>query len=35
MKLGRTRVALLAFAALSASGCSIFKKGAPKTPVVG
>jgi len=26
---------LLAFAALSASGCSIFKKGAPKTPVVG
>ena len=35
MKLGRTRVALLAFAALSASGCSIFKKGTPKTPVVG
>jgi outer membrane protein assembly factor BamB len=36
MKLGRTtRVALLVFAALSASGCSIFKKGAPKTPVVG
>jgi len=26
---------LLAFAALSASGCSIFKKGTPKTPVVG
>jgi len=26
---------LLAFAALSAGGCSIFKKGAPKTPVVG
>jgi len=35
MKLGRTRVALLALAALSLSGCSIFKKGAPKTPVVG
>ena len=35
MKLGRTRVALLAFAALSASGCSIFKKGTPKTPVIG
>jgi outer membrane protein assembly factor BamB len=35
MKLGRTRVALLAFAALSASGCSIFKKSTPKTPVVG
>jgi outer membrane protein assembly factor BamB len=35
MKLGRTRLALLAFAALSASGCGIFKKGAPKTPVVG
>jgi outer membrane protein assembly factor BamB len=26
---------LLAFVALSASGCSIFKKGAPKTPVLG
>jgi outer membrane protein assembly factor BamB len=35
MKLSRTRVALLAFAALSASGCSIFHKGAPKTPVLG
>ena len=35
MKLSRTRVALLAFVALSASGCSIFKKGAPKTPVLG
>ena len=35
MKLGRTRVALMAFAALSASGCGIFKKGTPKTPVVG
>ena len=35
MKLGRTRLALLAFAALSAGGCSIFKKGAPKTPVLG
>lgn len=35
MKMGRARVALLAFAALSASGCGIFKKGAPKTPVIG
>ena len=35
MKLSRTRVALLAFAALSASGCSIFKKSGPKTPVLG
>ena len=35
MKLGRTRLVLLAFAALSASGCSIFKKGTPKTPVIG
>jgi outer membrane protein assembly factor BamB len=31
----KTRVALLLFAALAFSGCSVFKKGAPKTPVLG
>ncbi len=31
----KTRIALLLFAALAFSGCSIFKKGAPKTPVLG
>lgn len=35
MKLARTRVAVIALAALAASGCGIFKKGAPKTPVLG
>ena len=31
----KTRIALLLFAALASSGCSVFKKGAPKTPVLG
>ena len=31
----KTRIALLLFAALASSGCSIFKKGPPKTPVLG
>lgn len=31
----KTRIAVLAFAAMAASGCGIFKKGAPKTPVLG
>jgi outer membrane protein assembly factor BamB len=35
MKFVTTRFAVLALVALTASGCSIFKKGAPKTPVVG
>lgn len=35
MKSVRTKFAVLALAALAASGCGIFKKGAPKTPVVG
>jgi outer membrane protein assembly factor BamB len=35
MKFVKTRFAVLALAALAASGCGIFKKGAPKTPVVG
>ena len=35
MTLSRTRVALLAFAALAASGCGILGKGKPKTPVLG
>jgi len=35
MKLARTRVAVIALAALAASGCGVFKKGAPKTPVLG
>ena len=35
MKFVTTRFAVLAFAALAASGCGIFKKSAPKTPVLG
>ena len=35
MKSVRTKFLVLTLAALAASGCSIFKKGAPKTPVVG
>ena len=35
MKTVRTRVRVLTLAALAASGCGIFKKGTPKTPVVG
>jgi len=35
MKLARSRVAVIALAALAVSGCGIFKKGAPKTPVLG
>ncbi len=35
MKYVRTKFVVLTLAALAASGCSIFKKGAPKTPVVG
>ena len=31
----KTRIAVLLFAALAMSGCSIFKKGTPKTPVLG
>ena len=35
MKAVRTRFLILTLAALAASGCGIFKKGAPKTPVLG
>lgn len=35
MKFVRARFVILAFAALAASGCGIFKKGTPKTPVLG
>ncbi|GAA4754185.1 PQQ-like beta-propeller repeat protein [Sphingomonas daechungensis] len=35
MKAVRTKLVVLTLAALAASGCGIFKKGAPKTPVVG
>jgi outer membrane protein assembly factor BamB len=35
MKAVRTRFLVLTLAALAASGCGIFKKGAPKTPVLG
>lgn len=35
MKLVKTRFVLLTAAALAASGCGIFKKGTPKTPVLG
>ena len=35
MKSVRTRFVVLTLAALAASGCGIFKKGAPKTPVLG
>ena len=31
----KTKIAVLLFAALASSGCSLFKKGAPKTPVLG
>jgi outer membrane protein assembly factor BamB len=31
----KTRIAVLIFAAMAASGCSLLKKGAPKTPVLG
>jgi outer membrane protein assembly factor BamB len=35
MKSKHIRVAVLIVAALAASGCSVFKKGTPKTPVLG
>ncbi len=35
MKSVRTKFVVLTLAALAASGCGIFKKGAPKTPVLG
>jgi outer membrane protein assembly factor BamB len=35
MKSVRSRILLLTLAALAASGCGIFKKGTPKTPVLG
>jgi outer membrane protein assembly factor BamB len=35
MKLARTKFAVLALAAVAASGCSILKKSTPKTPVLG
>ena len=35
MKSVRTRFLVLTLAALAASGCGIFKKGTPKTPVLG
>ena len=35
MKSVRTKFVVLTLAALAASGCSIFKKGTPKTPVLG
>ena len=35
MKRIKTQIALLMIAAAAASGCSIFKKGTPKTPVLG
>ena len=35
MKRIKTRIAVLMMAAMAASGCGIFKKGAPKTPVLG
>ena len=35
MKRIKTRLAVLMIMALAASGCGIFKKGAPKTPVLG
>ena len=31
----KTRIAVLLIAAMAASGCSVFKKGTPKTPVLG
>ena len=35
MKRIKTSLALLMIAAMTASGCSILKKGKPKTPVLG
>ena len=35
MKSVRTKLVVLTLAALAASGCGIFKKGTPKTPVLG
>ena len=35
MKSVRTKFLVLTLAALAASGCGIFKKGTPKTPVLG
>src|SRR5918997_6543076 len=35
MKRMKSRIAVLVIAAMAASGCGIFKKGAPKTPVLG
>ena len=35
MKSVRTKFVVLTLAALAASGCGIFKKGTPKTPVLG
>jgi len=35
MKAVRTRIVVLTLAALAVSGCGIFKKGTPKTPVLG
>ena len=35
LKFVRTKFVVLTLAALAASGCGIFKKGAPKTPVLG
>ena len=35
MKRIKTRLAVLMIAAVAASGCGVFKKGAPKTPVLG
>ena len=31
----KTKIAVLLFAAVASSGCSIFRKGTPKTPVLG
>ena len=35
MKRTKIKIAVLVMAAMAASGCGIFKKGAPKTPVLG
>jgi outer membrane protein assembly factor BamB len=35
MKRIKTRLAVMMIAAVAASGCSVFKKGTPKTPVLG
>jgi hypothetical protein len=34
-KIRHFRVAIMIAAAVAASGCSVFKKGKPKTPVIG